>query len=312
MQTNNQLPGYKDGKPNYGYIEPASWMSNAVPMGIGMMASLGQYFQAKKQGIRTPDIYAANPYEQAALQEQAKLRINPYNAIQKVYDQDNLNRYMINRAGGLSGAQKYLANVAAGLSTQRELADTIQKAQEVNNQYRGKWAESAANLGAQYASRRQQANQYNTEYAASAHAARQQGMQMGLRNFMDYIQQYAANEYKRRTGNGMLGLYQQKVDMDRENMRSYYNKNNGEAADTIVPTQPVVGDVVYPNITSGVYNIQNPGSIKLRNNKQLNNAVRYSGYPTQNVQPYQYIPNANYITNFTQMPPINYKWNDII
>jgi len=61
-------------------------MSNAVPMGIGMMASLGQYFQAKKQGIHTPDIYAANPYEQAALQEQAKLRINPYNAIQKVYD----------------------------------------------------------------------------------------------------------------------------------------------------------------------------------------------------------------------------------
>ena len=312
MQTNNQLPGYKDGKPNYDYIEPASWMSNAVPMGIGMMASLGQYFQAKKQGIHTPDIYAANPYEQAALQEQAKLRINPYNAIQKVYDQDNLNRYMINRAGGLSGAQKYLANVAAGLSTQRELADTIQKAQEVNNQYRGKWAESAANLGAQYASRRQQANQYNTEYASQAHAARQYGMQMGLRNFMDYIQQYAANEYKRRTGNGMLGLYQQKVDMDRENMRSYYNKDNREAGDLIVPTQPVVGDVVYPNITSGVYNIQNPGTIKLRNNKQLNNAVRYSGYPTQNVQSYQYIPNANYITNFTQMPPINYKWNDII
>lgn len=312
MQTNNQLQGYKDGKPNYGYIEPASWMSNAVPMGIGMMASLGQYFQAKKQGIHTPDIYAANPYEQAALQEQAKLRINPYNAIQKIYDQDSLNRYMINRAGGLSGAQKYLANIAAGLSTQRELADTIQKSQEVNNQYRGKWAESAANLGTQYASRRQQANQYNTEYEASAHAARQQGMQMGLRNFMDYIQQYAANEYKRRTGNGMLGLYQQKVDMDRENMRSYYNKDNREAGDLIVPTQPVVGDVVYPNITSGVYNIQNPGTIKLRNNKQLNNAVRYSGYPTQNVQPYQYIPNTNYITNFTQMPHINYKWNDII
>nr|DAS01547.1 MAG TPA: hypothetical protein [Caudoviricetes sp.] len=66
----------------------------------------------------------------------------------------------------------------------------------------------AANLGNALAQRRQQANQYNTEYAASAHAARQQGMQMGLRNFMDYIQQYAANEYKRKTGNGMLSLYQ--------------------------------------------------------------------------------------------------------
>lgn len=287
MQTNNQLQGYKDGKPNYGYIEPASWMSNAVPMGIGMMASLGQYFQAKKQGIRTPDIYAANPYEQAALQEQAKLKVNPYNAIQKVYDQDNLNRYMINRAGGLSGAQKYLANVAAGLSTQRELADTIQKAQEVNNQYRGKWAESAANLGAQYASRRQQANQYNTEYEASAHAARQQGMQMGIRNFMDYIQQYAANEYKRRTGNGMLSLYQQKNNMDRENMQRYYKNHKDDYQNT---------QVVYtlPNTQTSGY------------------GVRDYGYPTQNVQPYQYIPSTNYITNFTQMPPINYKWNNII
>ena len=287
MQTKNQLPGYSDGKPDYGYIKPVGWMSNAVPMGIGMMTSLGQYFQAKKQGIRTPDIYAANPYEQAALQEQAKLRVNPYNTIQKIYDQDSLNRYMINRAGGLSGAQKYLANVAAGLSTQREFADTIQKSQEINNQYRGKWAESAANLGAQYASRRQQANQYNTEYEASAHAARQQGMQMGIRNFMDYIQQYAANEYKRRTGNGMLSLYQQKNDMDRENMQRYYKNHKDDYQNP---------QVVYtlPNTQTSEY------------------GVRDYGYPTQNVQPYQYIPNTNYITNFTQMPPVNYKWNDII
>jgi hypothetical protein len=55
--------------------------------------------------------------------------------------------------------------------------------------------------------------------------------------------------------------------MDRENMRSYYNKNNGEAADTIVPTQPIVGKIVYPNIVNGIYNIQNPGTIKLRNDK---------------------------------------------
>nr|DAE75538.1 MAG TPA: hypothetical protein [Caudoviricetes sp.] len=61
-------------------------------------------------------------------------------------------------------------------------------------------------------------------------------MQMGLRNFLDYIQQYAANEYKRKTGNGMLGLYQQKIDMDRENMRNYYNKDNKDANSLIVPT----------------------------------------------------------------------------
>lgn len=282
MYTEGNLPGFKGGYngSNYGYIEPASWMSNAVPMGIGMLTSVGQYFNAKNQSIHTPDIYAGNPYEQAALNEQAKLRVNPYRAIQRIYDQDSMNRYNINRAGGLSGAQKYLANVAVGNSTQQNIADTIQKAQEINNQYRSRWAEMASNLGSQTAQRRQQANQYNTEYASQAHAARQQGMQMGLRNFMDYIQQYAANEYKRKTGNGMLSLYQQKIDMDRDNMRRYYNNSNDDN------TTPVVKYV--PTTTP----------------------IRTYGYPTTNVEGYTYTP-ANYITNFTQMPPVNYKWNNM-
>ena len=213
-----QYPGYKRGKStynNYGYIEPISWYSNAIPMGIGAITSVGQYMSAKNQDINTPDVYAGNPYERAALQQLASVRVNPYEAINAVYKQSGRNRYSINRAGGLSGSQKYLANVAAGLGTQEQLADVIQKSQEVNNQYRSKWAEAALNAGNALASRRQQANQYNTEYAANAHASRQQGMQMGLRNFMDYIQQYAANEYKRKTGNGMLGLYQQKIAMDK-------------------------------------------------------------------------------------------------
>ena len=282
MYTEGNLPGFKDGYngSNYGYIEPASWMSNAVPMGIGMLTSVGQYFNAKNQSIHTPDIYAGNPYERAALNEQAKLRVNPYRAIQRIYDQDSMNRYNINRAGGLSGAQKYLANVAVGNSTQQNIADTIQKAQEINNQYRSRWVEMAGNLGSQAAQRRQQANQYNTEYVSQAHAARQQGMQMGLRNFMDYIQQYAANEYKRKTGNGMLSLYQQKIDMDRDNMRRYYNNSNDDN------TTPVVKYV--PTTTP----------------------IRTYGYPTTNVEGYAYTP-ANYITNFTQMPPVNYKWNNM-
>ena len=282
MYTEGNLPGFKGGYngSNYGYIEPASWMSNAVPMGIGMLSSIGQYFNAKNQSIHTPDIYAGNPYEQAALNEMAKLRVNPYRAIQAVNQQAAQDRYNINRAGGLSGAQKYLANVAAGLGTQRNIADIIQKSQEINNQYRDKWATVALNAGNALAQRRQSANQYNTEYAASAHAARQQGMQMGLRNFMDYIQQYAANEYKRKTGNGMLSLYQQKIDMDRDNMRRYYNNGNNDNTTTVVKYTPTT------------------------------TPVRTYGYPTTNVEGYAYTP-ANYITNFTQMPPVNYKWNNM-
>jgi len=105
-------------------------------------------------------------------------------------------------------------------------------------------------------------------------------MQMGLRNFMDYIQQYAANEYKRKTGNGMLSLYQQKIDMDRDNMRRYYNNGNNDNTTTVVKYTPTT------------------------------TPVRTYGYPTTNVEGYTYTP-ANYITNFTQMPPVNYKWNNM-
>lgn len=226
--TNNMQYGqYKKGKDysssyEYGSIPEMDWASNAIPMGIGALTSLGQYFQAKNQDIHTPNIYAPNPYENEALTKLGSIKYDPYNQIRSIYDIDRQNRYFINQAGGQLGAQKYLANVASGLATQKQIAEELSKSQLQNNQYKTAYAQSLLNTGNQQAVRRQSANQYNTEYAASAHAAKQQGMQMGIRNFMDYLQQYSANEYKRRTGNGMLSLYQQKVDLDREALRNSF------------------------------------------------------------------------------------------
>lgn len=330
MQNNYSMPGYTNGKNNtYGYIEPMSWGSNAIPMGIGMLTSLGQYFDAKGQKIHTPDIYAGNPYETAALAEMSKLNVNPYKAIQDVYKQDRVNRYAINRAGGLSGSQKYLANVAMGLGTQENISNTLQKAQEVNNQYRGKWAEAALNAGNALAQRRQQANQYNTEYTSQAHAARQQGMQMGIRNFMDYLQQYAANEYKRKTGNGMLGLYQQQQDLDRDKFNfnsnagalntqdtpnnkpfsysNYYKFMNGIKGNKtpyqFIPNigfntdvNPSIFGQVEPTALMQYIKNYNPNSNKTTKTKP--GAIRLTGIPNHVVLPYNtYIPQLGDFTN---------------
>ena len=229
--TNNMQYGqYKNGKDysssyEYGSVPEMDWSSNAIPMGIGALTSLGQYFQAKNQDIKTPDIYAANPYENTALSQLARLRSNPYPILRQLQDADSRNRYAINRAGGLSGAQKYIANVASGLATNSQLADALFKSQIQDNEYKGQYANALLNTGNSNAQRRQQANQYNTEYEASAHSAKQQGMQMGIRNFMDYLQQYSANEYKRNMGNGMLGLYQQKIDLDRQALENQFPNN---------------------------------------------------------------------------------------
>lgn len=229
--TNNMQYGqYKNGKDHsssyeYGSVPEMDWASNAIPMGIGMLSSLGQYFQAKNQDIHTPNIYAPNPYENEALTKLGSIKYDPYNQIRSIYDIDRQNRYFINQAGGQLGAQKYLANVASGLATQKQIAEELSKSQLQNDQYKTAYAQALLNTGNSNAQRRQQANQYNTEYAASAHAAKQQGMQMGIMNFMDYLQQYSANEYKRNMGNGMLGLYQQKIDLDRQALENQFPNN---------------------------------------------------------------------------------------
>jgi hypothetical protein len=89
------LPGYKFGANGWG---------NAVTSGIGMLESLNQMLDAKNQSIRTPDIYAENPYTNTALATLAGLKSNPYPILRQIYDNDARSRYFINRSGGLSGA----------------------------------------------------------------------------------------------------------------------------------------------------------------------------------------------------------------
>jgi hypothetical protein len=47
-------------------------------------------------------------------------------------------------------------------------------------------------------------------------------MQMGMRNFLDYINQYSANEYKRKSAIAMLNQYEQKLDLDKQALLSNF------------------------------------------------------------------------------------------
>jgi hypothetical protein len=120
-----------------------------------------------------PDIYAGNPYETAALNVLAGNRINEYPITNKMRDAEFRNRYSINRAGGLTGSQKYLANVAQAYATQRNIAELLPAIQEKNNAYRTQYAQSLLTAGTQRAQQQQAANEYRESYAAQSHAARQ-------------------------------------------------------------------------------------------------------------------------------------------
>lgn len=206
----NERPLHQMGNYSCGKNLPkhdAGWIPNAITSGLGIAASIGQYVNARNQKLNNPNVYAANPYEQQALTTLAGLRDNPYNQLRAMQDVEARNRYAISQSGGLTGSQRYLANIAGGIGLQRNYADVLQRAHAQNNQYKAQWANAALSAGAQTAQRQMTANTYRDEAYARSHAARQQQMQMAIQNGLGQIQQYYANEFKRNQFNRMMDLY---------------------------------------------------------------------------------------------------------
>ena len=216
LKRNGMLKGYKNGKlPGFeGGLSP--W-TNIIPSAFGGIASIYQYFDAKNQSIKSPNVYASNPYAQDAFAAMNEIKNNPYPTLWQLRDAEARTKYALDQAGGLGSGQKMLARIAQQGLTQNAWAKSLADVQAYNNAQKMAVQNAKLQTGYQDATRRQQSNAFNEEYTAKSHAARQQGMQMGVYNFLNQLQGYYANEFKRRQFNDTMDLYrqQQKLDMDR-------------------------------------------------------------------------------------------------
>lgn len=189
----------------------SSWggIGNAIASGLTALGGLSQILGARNQSLSSPTTYAPNQYKRQALTTMASRRANVYPQLQAMRDVEARNRWAVRNSGGLTGAQKYLANVASGIGLQRNYASVIDAANQLNNQYRGEWANMASSIGTQNAQRLQNSNQYRDEAYARAHGARTQMEQVGMFNMLNAIQQFYANEFKRHQFERTMGLYDQ-------------------------------------------------------------------------------------------------------
>ena len=92
----------------------------------------------------------------------------------------------------------------------------------MNNQLRAAAANARLNYGSQEAQRAQQAYQWDADTYAKGHAARQQGMQMGLYNIQNALEQYFANEFKRKQFDRNMNLYEQDLALERNKINKMY------------------------------------------------------------------------------------------
>lgn len=187
--------------------------------GLGVAAGLEQMFHAALNKPKKPSSYVLNPYENAALTKLAGLRINPYPIMDQLSQQERRNIYAINRAGGLSGAQKHFANVATGIGTQNALVQAIQSMQQQNNMYKSNYASTLLNAGQANRQAMMSANQFDLDYYSKAHAARQQMFEQGMYNALAAAQQGYANQFKKQQFDDTMDLYRQQVDSDAYNAK---------------------------------------------------------------------------------------------
>lgn len=202
------------------------WIPNAIVSGFGALAGLNQYFDARNQTVKRARTYVSNPYTANVLQGLAGLQYNPYPIINQLKNRQAYLNYSLNNSGGLSGSQKYLGKIANANNMYKVTADVLTDLQERNLGLRSNYYSTMANLGAQDAQRRQSANQYDLDYYSKARAARQSGMQMGIYNMLNQIQNWYANDFKRRQFNDTMSLYRQDRDRELKKLKAQFPNYN--------------------------------------------------------------------------------------
>lgn len=251
MFKGGKLPKHADGDTPV-YSSQEGWWGNFIPSAIGSLMSLSQILQASRNRPYRPNTYVENPYELEGLSTLAGLRINPYPINRQLREAEARTNRTIDMAGGLSGAQRSSARLSSLYGTQRNIADSLFAVQNQNNQYRAGYAQAAINAGQAARQARMQANQWDLDMYSKAHAARNKGIQTGIANMFSQIQQYQANEFKRRQFNDTMQLYRDDMKQRQENMNWY---RNNQPVYTNQAVKGIAADPIRSDITKNYWQL---------------------------------------------------------
>ena len=210
-----------------------------------------------KENPLMPNIYAANRYGQSALQTLNRLRINPYNQLQSLNQNDRAAYYRMQQDGGYTGGQRQAGRVALALGNARNIADVLNNADLQNNKYRQNWATAALEEGGQDAARRQAANQYAWEAYNRAHGAKTKGIETHLSNLGLIGQKWLAQRIKNKQYGDVLDMYQQDLDNKNAALKAIYGIGTNDAKSAVTSgsannnTASGVTGINYRNIAPG-------------------------------------------------------------
>lgn len=202
------------------YASNIPWWQRLAPSLFGITQAYGQYRTYDDEPIRYNNTYRSNPYQSVALRGLNNLRYDIIPSLNAVRDAEARSNYAINNAGGLSGAQKYLARVANTAGTQRNLANVYAAANEANNKYRAAYYDALNRAGEANRTARMQAAQNDYANYVAAHGAKYTNRDRAIANMINQVNNAYANEFKYRTWQDTLRMYNQDLNQDQLNFLS--------------------------------------------------------------------------------------------
>lgn len=208
-----------------------------------------------KENTLMPNIYAANRYGQSALQTLNRLRVNPYNQLQALNQNDRAAYYRMQQDGGYTGGQRQAGRVALALGNARNVADVLNNTDLQNNKYRQDWGTAALAEGNQDAARRQAANQYAWEAYNRAHGAKTKGIETHLSNLGLIGQKWLSQRIKNKQYGDVLDMYQQDIDNKNAALKAIYGIGVNDTKSVV--TSGSANNNTTPGTTGGNLNILN-------------------------------------------------------
>lgn len=260
-----------------------------------------------KENPLMPNIYASNRYGQSALQTLNRLRVNPYNQLQALNQNDRAAYYRMQQDGGYTGGQRQAGRVALALGNARNVADVLNNADLQNNKYRQDWATAALAEGNQDAARRQAANQYAWEAYNRAHGAKTKSIETHLSNLGLIGQKWLSQRIKNKQYGDVLDMYQQDLDNKNAALKAIYGIGANDTKSVV--TGGSVNNNTTPGTSSGNLNILN----QYHHNTPLGNVFSLSNpyrIPQTDIS-MQRIPKGKYWMTPDQMPLKRYNSDQI-
>lgn len=223
QQAQHELERTVEGGGRIAHYDVGKTMFNLIPTIAGLGNSWAQYRHWKKEPLQYHDTYAANPYENMALNGLAALRFNPYPSIQASGEAERRAAYA-NENAGLSSGQRYLGRLGLGIGAMRNAANVYANAEQQNNALNTQHYNTALNAGMHDAQRKQNTKQYGRTDYVSSHGRKTKGIETAMANDQNVLNSFVKNWNTDKINRDTIDLYRQQLELDRYKYDSYLDE----------------------------------------------------------------------------------------